>query len=240
MQGCLVAGDVLENKWECYCDVCCSCFAERVMPSECNICERVGSLFSSSDADITTYVSDLKLENDQDLEIIKEMAGLELLGSNRVVLKCPISPADKFMVAFALFLVVVIIVFMIFAVLMCKGVIHISGVSSEMMSNITKWVGVGLCMASLSYSMLGLGYLIRGRVDSNEKRGKSNLDCYESKLKKCAGIQKEADSGVRACFGLMKSSILALRLASIFSNERRYKRLSSLRQNLCHIKEGCQ
>lgn len=213
MQGYLAGGSFSGGDVGCLCAVC-----RRYNRSAVRIVEQIHKKYDRlfvdgiERDDPVYYSSILKSSNDKDLEKIRGTVSLDFV-DGRSILECPASSSDKFMVAIATLLTVVLASFIIFAILVCRGDIHVSGVNLEVVNNVTGWVGTGLCMASFSYLLLGLGYLVGFRTESNSKRSKSVVDSCESKLKKCAIIQKKIDSSLSRCREILQLRASDLKLA---------------------------
>ncbi|CUT17549.1 putative membrane protein [Candidatus Ichthyocystis hellenicum] len=225
MQGCSNSNGVLFAEGKCNCTTCSVYFVEECTIGRIDeVHERCSSLFTDTNS-TDNYESILKLSNTSDLKEIERDMDLELL-DNKIILNNPISFPVKFMLVLAFFLVILLIVFIIFSILSYNGLIHIPGIDSESLINITKWIGVGLCMSSLSYLVLVLGYAIG--CSSSGDGNKFVIDACRSRLKDSAAVQKKIDTDLAASFNALQSCEDNLRLASGISDVLMDQRLSNL------------
>lgn len=99
--------------------------------------------------------------------------------------------SSKFMVALLVVLSIAIVAYLIFVILMSKGIISVPGVTMETMVGVAKWFGFAVCAASFSYLLLGLGCTMGSKVAGDKEKYKVIHALDRSKLKKFATDHKE-------------------------------------------------
>lgn len=156
------------------------------------VSKKASSLFISKIDNISedTYLALLEDAHMQSLE--NTPANLELFG-DCIRFKPAMAASAKIMVAFAIILLVLVVTSAIFITLLIIGTITIPGIDQEMAIEIAKYLGGAIIAASVSYSLVGIGYLGGYKSGLHTKGGESKaiLNLNASKLRKAAKVHKE-------------------------------------------------
>lgn len=114
---------------------------------------KLGSSNDGVDSDSVPHAFLLNSSNSQNLE--------EIAVADESGCLCPASCVDKLVIAFSLLLIIAIISFIVFVVLLNKGVIHVPGITSGMTSKVAEWGGIGLCLV---VHVFFVGLAVRARL----------------------------------------------------------------------------
>ncbi|WP_092484470.1 hypothetical protein [Candidatus Ichthyocystis hellenicum] len=147
--------------------------------------------------------------------------------------KCSLSV--KFIIALAILLAVTIVACVVFLVLAHKGVIH-TGISSEMMSSITKWTVLGLCVASFSYLMFGASYLAGRKFSNDDNVCKAIHFLDRSTLRKLAVAQKEEWERIDETHKCFQDRIVDFVKSKVKLSNKDVDVLSKMEEDVAHAK----
>ncbi|CUT17556.1 MULTISPECIES: hypothetical protein [Candidatus Ichthyocystis] len=196
MQRCIDNTGFLSAEGNCYCTVCCSYYVRSVLSDIENISEESGNIFANAISQVnpSTYTSLVALSDDN---ILEKVGGGDFLSS-------------RFMAVLAVLLALLIVAGIVFVVLMAKGVFHIPGINSEITKHIAKSVGIGLCISSFSYLVLGSGYLLGSETGSDNEKDKAISIVNRSRVRKLAVDQKEIWDNLDEIHSGLQSSVFGL------------------------------
>ncbi|WP_092484473.1 hypothetical protein [Candidatus Ichthyocystis hellenicum] len=229
----LAAGGVSGTIYDCSCTACFRLDRAKKFVNRSDLvheaCKRV---FSDNGTDSGEYISLLRESNNKELDEIRELVNLESVGDS-VVLRPSTSLSSKFMVAFAVLLVVTLVVFIVLAVLLYNGVINIPGIDTETVSDIAKWFGVGVCVVSCFYLASSLGCMMGCRDEIKAKR--CDYASHKASLEKSAVIQKGVDKGLRKCTALLEPLFFDLEVATFSSSCNRSVAIEKLKREYTGI-----
>ncbi|WP_092342965.1 hypothetical protein [Candidatus Ichthyocystis sparus] len=183
MSECIGSSDVVSlnmdpDQVSCGCTVCTNPYVKSALDSISDLSKEAHASFTDAvrGVDPSTYKSLLTLSDD---EISEDVNGANC------------SSSAKIMVAVAVLLALIVIVCMVFVVLAHKGIINIPGVTQGMINTMVKWVGPALCLASFSYLLLSLGYVMGFRCSHRDREYKAISAVGRSLLRKVAVEHKE-------------------------------------------------
>ncbi|CUT17545.1 putative membrane protein [Candidatus Ichthyocystis hellenicum] len=197
----------------------------------------VRDFFSYDDEgnDSDTYLSLLREANGIDLDEVKSAVNFSEDGL--VTLKPALSSSSKVMIVLAVLLVLLVISFVVFALLSYTGVIY---VSPNLMSDIIRWGGVGVCSALLGYSLLGLGCLLGHRVkDKREGLGAILESSCVANLKDYGSVQEAIDSDFDRCNREFESVRSRLVMISDFAASVRGKHIEDAMKQIDILGNDC-
>ncbi len=242
--GNFVGNDIPDSWRGCSCDACCSYSGESARRRAIDIHKRCNGLFINDEVGdrSSDYASLLRSSNKRDLKELKSfkvLVGLEFVDNN-IILRNPISCSSKYFISFALLSSLLLVIFVVFAIMVYKGAVHITGISSEMLTNITKFVGVIICALSSFYSLLVLGYMLGCRSESDYKKYDNVLNYYESNLKSCSAVQKRIGFALNRCHRGLQSCVSDLKFAVAISNISRDSTLLGLLSEHLYIGKLCE
>ncbi|WP_092484463.1 hypothetical protein [Candidatus Ichthyocystis hellenicum] len=229
MQGLNFAGNVVPvSGSKCYCEVCDGYSGDGAVNMAGDIHERCTKLFTDEEnsTDPEAYVFLLRRSNCQELEEIEETVGSYLV-DGKIILKNSISA--KFMIALAVLLALLIVAFILFTIGTYGGVFS---EIPEVMVNVVKWFGSVICIASLFYLLLGVGYLTGYTTTVGKERKQENV-IDADKIKLADGIQKTIESSLRAHHRSMQSCAHNLKTATDIPDSNTRRLLNLQQDHLC-------
>lgn len=223
-----VGGAGASGSWECSCDVCLGYSGEIAPHRADHVHEICAALFTDDSESIVpdAYASTLRQSNSQYLEEVRGAENLEFI-DGEIILSNPVSCSEKFMIAFAVLLVLLIVAFVVSAIATYKGAV-IPGINMETMVNVVMLVGIGLSIVSFGYSLLWLGCLVGYAAVSKARKREDVLSTAKSRLKNAARIQKRIDVSLDICFEVLQSHASYLKLAVAESDRLKARPLLAL------------
>lgn len=215
----IVSNGIPVDQSNCRCTVCTSAGVRKVLSDISDLSKETRGIFSSAVGNVNSgmYKSLLRLSDDSKQES-----------------SCSLS--DKFIVVLAVLLAIIIIACTVFVFLKHKGIIHIPGVSTEMMNNITKWIGPGLCVASFSYLMISLSCLVGCRVGGDDKKCKIVRALNRSRLRKSVVEQKEKWDGLSRAYNELLSDAASYRGSASESAYTNVNRILEVEREIAQFK----
>ncbi|WP_092487085.1 hypothetical protein [Candidatus Ichthyocystis hellenicum] len=140
--------------------------------------------------DPDTYTGLLSAKNMEEVAAAQHVPGFKTV-NGKVIYKSPMTTSTKALIAIAVLLAILIITFVILAILIHNGILHIPGVSDEMVHKLIKWVGVGLCTATGIFMVFGLGYAAGEKSGNShsEQKAAALTAVAQTKLNKAAKVQ---------------------------------------------------
>ncbi|CUT17543.1 putative membrane protein [Candidatus Ichthyocystis hellenicum] len=204
MSECIGSSDVVSLNIDpdpifCGCTVCTNPYVKSALNGISDLSKDAHASFTGGvrGVDPGTYKSVLTLS---DGEILEDVNGANC------------SSSAKIMVAVAVLLALIVIVCMVFVVLAHKGVINIPGITPAMLNTMVKWVGPVLCVASFSYLMLSLGYVMGVGCSYKDRECKAIRALGRSMLRKVAVEQKEGWGRLDKCHTDFQAEVKSTKL----------------------------